>query len=251
MTKVLNDGCSEARPVQRQAGRNRLLSCLKPEAYDALIESSTRVRLSAGDKLSAGGDRCVHFPESGLISVTLNAARGRDTHFGFYGSEGVGSISSILRSPVSRVTEIVQQSGFARRIDERDFYRVLQLMPDVDRLLVRYAHVFMLQVAYWAASASYRVEERLARCLLMLQDRAMTGHLAVTHQLLANLLGVRRAGVTDAIHHMEGRKLIDAQRGMIKILDRQRLQALTGGCYGKAEKEYQRVVLSRTVAPET
>lgn len=242
MTRVLNDGCSEARLVR--ARRNRLLSCLQQEAFDALTESSTRVWLSEGDRINSAEAPYVHFPESGLVSVTVNAARGRVMHFGFYGSEGVGGVSSILRSPVSRFTEVVQQSGFAQRMHERDLFKLLERMPDVDRLLVRYAHVFILQVADGAASAGYRIEERLARCLLMLQDRAMSGHLALTHQRLADLLGVRRAGVTDAIHLMEGRKLIIAQRGMIKILDRQRLQALAGGCYGRAEKEYRRIILS-------
>jgi CRP-like cAMP-binding protein len=247
---MLNDGCSEVRPAQTQARRNRLLSCLQQQASDALTGSSTRVWLSVGAELTSAGAPLTHvyFPESGLISVARDSHGGRATHFGIYGAEGFGSISSVLGAPISPFTEIVQQSGFAQRVNVRDLHELFHPMPEIDRLFVRYAHIFMLQIADGLASAGCRVEQRLARWLLMLQDRAMSGHLAFTHQRLANLLGVRRAGVTDAIHLLEGRRLISAQRGMIKILDRPRLQTLTAGCYGRPEREYQRVILSGTAA---
>jgi CRP-like cAMP-binding protein len=108
--------------------------------------------------------------------------------------------------------------------------------------MLRYVHVFMMQLANTVLANSARIEQRLARWLLMYQDRIRGVSLAVTHQALSSMLGVRRAGITEAIHVLEGRKMIRSQRGLINILDRPRLEMMTAGSYGGPEAEYRRLI---------
>jgi CRP-like cAMP-binding protein len=112
----------------------------------------------------------------------------------------------------------------------------------VRALLLRYAHVFMVQVAATAlADGRYSIEQRLARWLLMCHDRN-GDDLALTHEFLALMLGVRRPGVTESLHILEGERMIKAQRGLITILDRQKLEARAGDSYGTPEAEYERLI---------
>jgi CRP-like cAMP-binding protein len=112
--------------------------------------------------------------------------------------------------------------------------------------LLRYVHVFMMQASQTAlANGRGRLSERLARWLLMWQDRLKTRHLTVTHEFLALLLGVRRQGVTLALHELEGQGLIRGTRNRITVVDREGLLGLANGFYGVPEVEYDRTILRR------
>jgi CRP-like cAMP-binding protein len=109
-------------------------------------------------------------------------------------------------------------------------------------LLMRYVHVFRLQTAQTAhANARFQLSSRLARWLLMAADR-LGPQLSLTHEYVAYLLGVRRSGVTDALHVLEGKHLIRSSRGLITICDRGGLEAQAGMSYGAAEEEYRRLI---------
>jgi CRP-like cAMP-binding protein len=111
--------------------------------------------------------------------------------------------------------------------------------------LQRYAHAFAVQAAHTAlANAQGKIEERLARWLLMAHDRTTGDSLHLTHEFLALMLGVRRAGVTTALHALESNALIENSRGSIVILDRAGLEASANGLYGVPEAEYERVCAS-------
>jgi CRP-like cAMP-binding protein len=183
-----------------------------------------------------------YFPESGVVSVVACAGDHRRCHGGIYGSEGFGSLATVLGIRTSSNSEIVQVSGYAHRIASDDLRSLLSSTPNFHRLLLRYIHSFTLQIAHTALStASTRIEQRLARWLLMLQDRIGGRMLAITHQRLAEILGVRRSGITEAVHMLEGRGLLSAKRGVIDILDRPGLIVLSAGCYGPAEAEFDRL----------
>jgi CRP-like cAMP-binding protein len=112
----------------------------------------------------------------------------------------------------------------------------------LNRILTRYAHVFLIQAAFTAfANGRHTVEVRLARWLLMAHDRAEQDHVSMTHALLAVMLGVRRPGVTVALSELEQRGLIQVGRGIVTIIDREGLETAANGIYGRPEAEYRRL----------
>ncbi|NNH68144.1 Crp/Fnr family transcriptional regulator, partial [Rhizobium laguerreae] len=115
--------------------------------------------------------------------------------------------------------------------------------PEVRQLLLRYVHTCELQLAHSAlAAAKFNVHQRLARWLLMCHDRIDGNHLPLTHDFLALMLGIRRAGVTNELHILEGMHAIKSTRGNVRILDRNKLIEIAGGCYGVPELEYERLI---------
>ena len=118
--------------------------------------------------------------------------------------------------------------------------------PSLASILLRYAHVFMIQSGQTAlANGRGRLDERLARWLLMWDDRIRPEHLTVTHDFRALLLGVRRPGVTDTMNHLEGRGLIRSSRGKVLLLNREGLKLAANGFYGIPEAEYDRALGTR------
>lgn len=120
---------------------------------------------------------------------------------------------------------------------------MVEQVPAANDLLLRYVHCCELQLAHSAlANARYNMPERLARWLLMCHDRLQTDDLPLTHEFLSIMLGVRRSGVTNEIHILEGVHAIKATRGNIKIINRQKLEDIAGGSYGIPEREYEQYI---------
>jgi CRP-like cAMP-binding protein len=225
--------------------RNRILLGLAGSDLQTLFPLLRQVWLTPDMTLTEHEQRpaYAYFPESGIVSVITCGAHGRRCNVGIYGSEGFGNLAVLLGASTSSSMEIVQLGGFALRIGAEELRQAIAILPALRTALLRYTHIFMMQISYGAmSSSSTTIDQRLARWLLMFQDRIRERNLAVTHQRLADILGVRRSGVTEAIHTLEGRKLIDARRGMISIIDRPQLEILTGGCYGPPEMEYRRLM---------
>jgi CRP-like cAMP-binding protein len=225
--------------------RNMLLASLAPYEFGQILPMLARVWLAADDKLLCVDETpdFIYFPESSIVSVMTCTEIGRDCFIGLYGYEGCGGLAALLDASANANTEVVQLAGYANRMTVANLRDALAAFPSFRSMLLRYVHIFMMQIAYTAFSnGNTRVEQRLARWLLMYQDRLRGSTLAITHQRLSDILGVRRSGVTDAVHLLEGRKFIRAQRGLIDIVDRPSLEALTAGCYGKPEAEYRRLI---------
>ncbi len=225
--------------------RNTLLSSLPPAVLEQIFPMLQRVWLEQEMLLLAVDDtpNYVYFPEASIIAVITCGENHRNCYVGLYGFEGIGCIAAALGAPTSPNSEVVEVAGFAYRMPVDDFQRAMISLPEFGRKVHRFIHIFTMQVAYTAFSNGHtRVDQRLARWLLMYQDRLRASALAVTHQRLSEILGVRRSGVTEAVHLLEGNKLIRAHRGLIDILDRPRLELLTAGSYGKPEAEYRRLI---------
>jgi CRP-like cAMP-binding protein len=224
--------------------RNNLLTQIPRKEFQELAPLLSRRWLAADTQLFNIEDRAdfVYFPENSIVAVINDGSNGQNCYIGLYGCDGFGSLTTVLGIPTSANHEIVQTAGFAHQIRASDLRTLLNSLHELRRVMLSYVHIFMMQIAGTALANHIRVEQRLARLLLMYQDRVATDSLAVTHQRLATMLGVRRSGITEAIHTLEGNKLIRTQRGMIDILDRARLVEMTDGSYGKPEAEYRRLI---------
>jgi CRP-like cAMP-binding protein len=137
----------------------------------------------------------------------------------------------------------VQLDGSARRIESNRLRQAMRESTALSTLLLHFVHVFTIQVSHTAlANGRAKIEERLARWLLMMHDRIDGDEAPLTHDFIALMLGVRRPGVTDALHALEGKGLVRSTRGVIRIVDREGLEALATGIYGAPEAAYERLI---------
>jgi CRP-like cAMP-binding protein len=183
----------------------------------------------------------VYFIEHGFASVVANGT-GRSIEVGLIGREGMTGLAVIMGSDRSPHETFMQAGGDGQRIPADKLRQILQEYPALHRSLLRYGHAFVVQTAQTAlANGRSKVEERLARWLLMANDRLDGDRVPLTHEFLAIMLGVRRPGVTLALNVLEKRGLIQAKRGTIAIVDRARLRKVSNGAYGAAEAEFNRL----------
>ena len=185
----------------------------------------------------------VCFPESGIVSVVASWT-GLDTiEVGLIGHEGMTGLAVLLGETQSPQHTYVQVPGRGHWLEASNFSILLNERPAMRQVMIRYAHVFTTQLAQTAlANGRGKIDARLARWLLMAADRLDNADMPLTHDLMAMMLGVRRPGVTDALHRLEGEHMIRAKRASVTITDRVALEAVAGGSYGVAEREYRRVM---------
>ena len=137
----------------------------------------------------------------------------------------------------------MQVPGHGYRIEAGQMRRLMDEGPAIRLYLLHFVQSFLLQIAHTAvANSQARLEQRLCRWLLMCHDRIGSDKLPITHEFLATMLGVRRASVTEAIHLVEGERLIRASRGLVTVLDRASLIERADGLYGRPEAEYRRLI---------
>ena len=185
----------------------------------------------------------IYFPEAGIASVVAAGARKREIEVGIIGREGMSGINVVLGSDRSPHATYMQVGGRGHRIALADLRAAMQRSPSLQQCFLRFVQAFMSQTAHTAlANGQGKLEERLARWLLMAHDRMDGDKLPLTHEFLALMLAVRRPGVTVALQLLEHRALITAKRGVITIRNRQNLVKLANGLYGTPETEYRRLI---------
>lgn len=219
---------------QRVIPPNHLLAVLPVKERDGFLAECTAVDLALGSILYEQGERIrhVYFPIDCFISMLMIVDGHSTLEVGMVGSEGMCGHALILGSNVAPLRALVQGAGAAWRMKTATFRRQLEGMPVLRQLLDRYVYVLFGQLAQTAACTRFHVvEKRLARWLLMTQDRAHSNSFEVTQEFLAFMLGVRRVGVTTAAGSLQSRKLIHYKRGSITILNRERLEAAACVCY--------------------
>lgn len=237
----------------RQLTGNHLLDAMPPADLETLAPDLEWVDFALRQVVSEPDEPLEHayFPVSGLCSAIALADMDDQAEMGLIGRDGFVGAPILLMAGHGPFRIIVQAPGRALRLPAA---RLLAAAgnPEVRTVLLRFIHTFMVQAASTVlANASYLVEERMARWVLMTHDRLDASSFPMTHEFLAIMLAVRRAGVTEAIHKLEARGLIRASRGQMQVLDRAGLEALAGGCYGQAEREYKRLIHLRGPGSKT
>ena len=213
---------------------NSLLAAVPRKEYRRLFAGLEPVTLTFGKVLYEPGKtiRHVYFPGASLVSLLALADGHLPLEVGLIGREGMVGIALVLGHKVSSVRALVQGSGTAMRMASAHFIMEFRLSPPLQQELYRYTHTLMTQISQTAACNRFHVVgARLARWLLMTHDRVKSDRFRLTHDFLGHMLGVRRAGVTQAAHALRKRKLISYSRGDITILDRSGLEAAACACY--------------------
>lgn len=234
------------------AGRNLLLAAFPAEEFEALQQQFTLIAITIRDKVSPAfqTEEYAYFPLSGIFSVIAVTATGVRIEAGLIGREGfVGSSIALYadRAPYEIVT---QADGEALRLSRADLTAAMERSPELRAVLLRFVHTFALQASHTAlANGRCTIEERLARWLLMCQDRTGSSDVFITHEFLSLMLAVRRSGITDAIHMLEGKRVLHSTRGNLRILNRGALEEIAGSAYGVPEEEYERLIAPLRRAP--
>ena len=213
---------------------NRILSQLSPEEYEHLSPYLERVTLSVGDILYYPNDPATHvyFLNRGSVSVISTFADGGGVEVGVVGNEGIFGVHVLLGSVTAPLEAIVQQPGDAFRVLTGVLLKEFKAGGQLQDLLLRYTQAFIIQIAQAAAcNRSHPVGGRLARWLLTSHDRAVSNELQLTHEFIALMLGTRRVGVTEAAGKLQREGAIKYNRGHIRIVDREKLEASTCECY--------------------
>jgi CRP-like cAMP-binding protein len=185
----------------------------------------------------------VYFPESGFASVVADSASERGIEVGLIGREGMTGLAIVMGTDRTPHHTFMQHAGVGVRISVGDLQEVMKRREKIRSHFLLYGHAFVIQTTYTAmANGRSKIEERLARWLLMAQDRLDGDVVTLTHEFLSQMLGVRRAGVTLALNLLERAGLVRTSRGTIFIVDRRGLEKLSNGAYGKAEAEFNRLL---------
>ncbi|MCE9663358.1 Crp/Fnr family transcriptional regulator [Halomonas sp. M5N1S17] len=233
---------------QSDPRQNSMLAALPLDEYQRLAPLLEPVELKLGASLAESGEtmRYVYFPTDAIVSLLCVMEDGDSTEIAVVGAEGVVGISLFMGGETTPSRAIVQSAGSAYRLRgplvKAEFYRAGPLQD----LLLRYTQALITQMAQTAVcNRHHSLDQQLCRWLLLSLDRLPTNELRMTQELIANMLGVRREGVTESAGKLQRAGLIAYHRGRITILDRPGLEARVCECYAIVKKEYDRLMTYR------
>jgi CRP-like cAMP-binding protein len=231
--------------ISQSTVQNLILRALDSQAFELLLPAMELVELPVKSELVAPNapTNSIYFLEGGLGSVVASNSDDESVEVGHIGYEGMSGYHLLLKVEQTPNRTFMQVAGRGIKVPTAALLAVVDEVPSARDLLLRYTHCCELQLAQSAlANARYNMSERLARWILMCHDRLRDNDLPLTHEFLSMMLGVRRSGVTNEIHILEGAHAIKATRGNIRVLDRQKLEDMAAGSYGIAEEEYERYI---------
>jgi CRP-like cAMP-binding protein len=225
--------------------RNRLLAALTPADLDLIRPHLEPVSLGLRKDLEKPKRPIddVYFPDIGIASVVAVQSNDTRVEVGLIGCEGMSGTSIVLGTDRSPHSTYMQVAGQGQRIAVPKLREAMKASDSLRAVFLRYVQVFMVQTAHTAiANARDRLDARLARWILMAHDRVRDNTLPLTHEFLSLMLGVRRAGVTEALHSLESQEFIRAGRGEIVVLNRKGIERAAGHSYGTPEAEFRRLI---------
>jgi CRP-like cAMP-binding protein len=224
---------------------NRLLSLMSAEDFALLAPSLQPVDLPPRFIIASAEARIEHvyLIESGIASTIATSPDGHKVEAGLLGRDGISPMSALLGCDRTPHLVVVQVSGHGHRLEIGALQAAMDRSSSLRGLLLRFAQVMMVQIAYTALSnAAHSVDERLARWLLMCADRQPGEDIPMTHDFMALMLAVRRPSVTTSLHTLEGLHFIRSLRGVVSIRDRAAMEAFAHDAYGTPEAEYRRLI---------
>jgi CRP-like cAMP-binding protein len=227
--------------VSEQSRKNRLLAALPREEYEQLETNLEIVSLSLGEILFEPPDpiRNVYFPTSSIISFLAELPNGDSVEVGLAGNEGLAGVDVILGMAQASKVATVQGAGDALKIAARALKEAFNRGGKLQQYLLQYTHALMSQIsASVLCNVRHNIDGRLARWLLMYCDGFGVDEFYLTHEFMANMLGVRRASVSVIAKQLQDEGLITYNRGQFRILSREGLAAKTCECYPVVKEEF-------------
>ncbi|HEX6624105.1 MAG TPA: Crp/Fnr family transcriptional regulator [Pyrinomonadaceae bacterium] len=224
---------------------NRLLAKLPPEEYQRLLPHLEHVSFALGEVIYESGGRqsYIYFPTTAIISLLYLMENGSSAEMGVAGHEGLVGVALFMGGNTVPNRAVVQSAGTAFRMKTKVLRDEFARGGMFQRLLLRYTQALMTQMSQTAVcNRLHTVEQQLCRWLLLSRDRLNTDELVMTQELIANMLGVRREGVTAAAGRLQEQGLISYVRGRITILDRRGLETAVCECYKVVKDEYDRLL---------
>jgi CRP-like cAMP-binding protein len=224
---------------------NRLLLSLSSPDFDLLAPHLEAVTLRLRKMLEKPDKRIedVYFPETGFASVVAIQRGGKEVEVGLIGREGMTGLPIVLGNHRSPHATYMQAPGKGHSISASELRQAMQASVSLRDSLLKFVQAFGVQTTHTAiCNARSKLDVRLARWLLMAQDRIQDDILPLTHEFISLMLAVRRPGVTDALNALRERGLISYRRGEITINDRKGMARVAGDAYGTPESEYRRLI---------
>ena len=227
--------------------QNHLLDALLASEYDRLFPNLDLVTLPLGEVLYESGEQLnhVYFPTTAIISLLYVMEDGASAEIAIVGNEGLLGISLFMGGNTTPSRAVVQSAGFGYRLKSNLIKSEFNRAGPVQRLLLRYTQALITQMAQTAVcNRHHTVEQQLCRWLLLSLDRLASNELTMTQELIANMLGVRREGVTEAASKLQRAGLIHYTRGKITVIDRPKLELRCCECYEVVKLEFDRLLPS-------
>jgi CRP-like cAMP-binding protein len=221
--------------------RNSVLAALLAAGYDRVLPKLERVMLRGGQTLYRAEQDIedVYFPEEAVVAMIDSTDDGRTVEVGIIGREGIVGLNVFLGGVTTPDKAVVQLAGGAMRMRAQDLRNELRFGTPLQQLLLTYARTFLAVISQSVACSQHHdIEQRLARLLLTLDQYAASGEFSMPQASIAPLLGVRRAGVSEAAHHLQAQRLIAYRRGRISVLERRALEKKSCECYRFIRRQY-------------
>jgi CRP-like cAMP-binding protein len=235
----------EASLPRHSPRQNHLLKALAAEDYKRIAAHLELVPLKLGDILYEPGIklRYVYFPTTAIVSLLYVMEDGASAEIAIVGNEGILGISLFMGGETTPSRAVVQSAGYGYRLRAQLLKDEFGRFGPFLRLLLRYTQALITQMAQTAVcNRHHSVDQQLCRWLLLSLDRLASSELSMTQELIANMLGVRREGVTEAAGKLQDAGLIHYRRGRITVLDRPRLEARSCECYQVVKTEFDRLL---------
>ena len=229
-------------PTPRQ---NHLLDALPAAEFDRLSPHLELVAMPLGEALYESGGQLQHvyFPTTSIVSLLYVLANGASAEIAVVGNEGILGISLFMGGETTPSRAVVQSAGYGYRLKAQLLKQEFNRAGPVLHLLLRYTQALITQMAQTAVcNRHHSVEQQLCRWLLLSLDRLSSDSLTMTQELIANMLGVRREGVTEAAGNLQRAGLISYSRGRIEVLDRPGLEKAVCECYAVVKTEFDRLL---------
>jgi CRP-like cAMP-binding protein len=236
--------------AQHTPKQSHLLNALPGAVYDRLLPDLELVPLQLGLSVYESGkeQEYVYFPSASIVSLLYVMEDGSSAEIAVVGNEGVVGIALFMGGETTPSRAVVQSAGYAYRLKASLLKKEFERGGPLQYLLLRYTQALITQMAQTAVcNRHHSVEQQLCRWLLLSLDRLPSNELTMTQELIANMLGVRREGVTEAAGNLQAAGLIQYSRGKITVLDRPKLEELVCECYAVVKRETDRL-LSRKSA---